>query len=163
MPEQRHLHAVPLAPGEVVPDCAGCIARQDEIDGLKREVSTLAGKLTKAKRDKEAEARRHEFWPYAVELFAYWKERCNHPRSDFGLDRFDAVLPFLKSKGYGKCVEDRVRLCQRAIEGAAFDPYVTRRKNGSTKKHDDWMLIFRDRDKFEEFCNKAPRDWQAVA
>jgi hypothetical protein len=35
---------------------------------------------------------------------------------------------------------------------------VTKRKNGSTKRHDGWELIHRDAGKWEEFCNRSPRD-----
>ena len=62
---------------------------------------------------------------------------------------FQVALPYVDAHG--------VELCRRAVEGAAYDPFVTKRKNGSTKRHDDWGLIFRDDQKFEEFCNKAPR------
>jgi hypothetical protein len=47
-----------------------------------------------------------------------------------------------------------------AIDGAAFDPYTTKRKNGSTKRHDDFTLIFRNADKMEEFANRAPKGWK---
>jgi hypothetical protein len=98
-------------------------------------------------------------WPAAKRLFGEWKLACNHKRSPFTTDRFWQVEPYLTNTRYAKGEQERIDLCRRAIAGAAFDPFVTRRRNGSTKRHDDWELIFRDSSKFEEFCCRAPRDW----
>lgn len=51
-------------------------------------------------------------------------------------------------------------LCARAIAGAGFDAFKTTRKNGTVKVFNDWDLIHRSADKWEEFCCKAPRGWE---
>lgn len=121
---------------------------EDEIAGLQRDIRGWAARYADLKRDRGAEAREHPLWPKTLEVFKYWQDVCKHPRSGFSLDRFEMMMPFVDKHG--------VDLCKRAIDGAAFDPFVTRRKNGSPKRHDGIDLIFRNADKFEEFCNRAP-------
>jgi hypothetical protein len=82
-------------------------------------------------------------------VFEYWQATCRHPRATWNAERFFLVEPFVKKHG--------VEMCKRAVDGAAFDPFVTTRRNGSTKRHDGFDLIFRSVDKFEEFANRAPR------
>ena len=93
-------------------------------------------------------------------LFKAWRKRCNHPRSPWTPDRFWAIEPFLSNGKYGPTLEDRVMLCARAIAGAGFDAFKTTRKNGTVKVFNDWDLIHRSADKWEEFCCKAPRGWE---
>lgn len=68
--------------------------------------------------------------------------------------------PFLSSGRYGGSLEDRVMLCARAIAGAGFDAFSVQRRNGSVKRFDEWERIYGKG--FEEFCNRAPRDWSPV-
>lgn len=150
-----HLHAVQFDPetGELIePECPECRKKQDQIDGLERDVRAWRARYAQLRRDKDREARENPLWPKALELFGEWQAVCGHPRSKWDADSFFLVEPFLKKHGY--------ELCQRAIAGYAFDPFVTTRKNGSKKRHDDWSLIFGDRKHFEEGCNKAPKGWE---
>ena len=133
--------------GEIVSD-DHVQALRDQIAGLERDIRGWRARYADLKRDKTAEARAHKLWPEVVELFQHWQRVCHHPKSAFTADRFWLAMPFVERHG--------VELVRRAIDGAAFDPYVTRRKNGTTKRHDDWGLIFRDQDKFENFANRAP-------
>lgn len=134
--------------GEITEEaCPGCFKREEEIASLKTEKRGWISRYYNLKREFEPE-QGHELFPAAKRLFDFWKERCNHPRSDFTAERFQTVLPHLRDLG-----ED---LCRRAIEGAAYEPYTTIRKNGTVKRHDDWTLVFRSRDKVEEFANRAP-------
>jgi hypothetical protein len=89
-----------------------------------------------------------------------WRVLCNHPRSSFGAAEFDLIRPFLQDKQYGRDLDERLLMCLRAVAGASFDAFTTRRKNGSVKRHDGLDLIFRNRSKFEEMVNRAPRDWK---
>lgn len=153
MPEPaRHLHLVDVETGEVVDDdsiaCPLCQDRLDVIAGLTRDVRAEHLRYENLKRDKAAEMRKDPLWPKAVELFSYWKDRCRHPRSTLTPDRFALVEPYLREHG--------LETCKRAVDGAAFDPFVTKRKNGTAKRHDGLDLIFRNADKFEEFVNRAP-------
>lgn len=123
---------------------------EDHISGLQRAVKSENLRYENLKRDKEKEAKAHPLWPQAMEVFGHWKKVCKHPRSSWSPERFEQVRPFLEKHG--------VELCKRACDGAAFDPFVTQRKNGSKKRHDGWGLVFRaaEPEKFEEFVNKAP-------
>lgn len=128
--------------------CPECAALRDQLAGAEGEIRSLRARLAQAKRDREAKAHGHRHWPRVLELFGYWKEKCSHPNSRFSVDRFEVAEPIYREYGYD--------LCKRAIDGAAFDPFTSTRKNGSIKRHDDWDLVFRSRGKFEEFCNRAP-------
>lgn len=144
-----HLHVVNSDTGEVLGDgCPTCVRKDDEIAGLQRDIRGWAARWAELKRDKEADARQSRYWPAAVEVFEYWQTVCKHPRSDWGADRFFLIEPFVKKHG--------VEMCKRAVDGAAFDPFITTRKNGTKKRHDGWHLIFGAPEKFEECCNKAP-------
>jgi hypothetical protein len=147
----RHLRVVDTETGESKNLETYVQELQDQLEGAEKELRAWRTRYANLKRDKDAEARKHPLWPQGVKAFQYWQKECRHPRSGFDADRFWAVLPFLKDTDhYG---EEMVR---RAIDGAAYDPYTTRRKNGTVKRHDDWELIFRTSGKVEEFANRAP-------
>jgi hypothetical protein len=140
--------------GELFPRCADCILKDDELAGLKTNLKGWQLKYAQLARDAEAAARDSRWWPVAVTLFGIWKELARHPRSVWTLDRFQLAEPYLEKYG--------PELCERAIAGICFDPFITRRKNGTRHVHNDWHLIFRDADTFEERCNAAPTDWKAT-
>jgi hypothetical protein len=121
----------------------------DQLQGAEREIRAWRRRYANLKRDVEAEAKAHPRWDEAREVFDYWREKCRHPNSKLNAERFNLVEPYLRADG--------LEMCKRAIDGAAFDPFITARRNGSKKRHDGWELIFRDRGKFEEFVNKAPK------
>lgn len=167
----RHLQAVEDAPALIVvnPETGEQVGTldqaqqrlKDEVGGLQRDVRGWAARFAELKRDKDAEAKDSPVWPAALRVFDYWRWECKHTRSAFTLDRFELIRPFLEKLGdQSKPEPDRLAeaeaLCKRAIDGAAFDPFVTERKNGSKKRHDGLDLIFRNADKMEEFCNRAP-------
>lgn len=173
MSAQRHLKPVPEADttpglmvvnpttGETMPLERYTQPLEDQMAGLVRDNKGWAQRYAELKRDLDAEAEESTLWPAAVRVFNYWRETCNHARSVFTRDRFELIAPFLEK--YGNARRDPEQrlieaeaLCRRAIRGAAHDPFVTTRKNGSKKRHDGIDLIFRNADKFEEFCNRAP-------
>ncbi len=158
----KHLRVVEFDDnGELVEEtCPECRRRIDELAGLERVIRSQAAQIQALMRDKAAEAREHPLWPVGRALFGEWRARCRHPRSPWTPDRFWVWEPFATNVKYGQTLDLRVALCRRAIAGAAFDAFVTTRRNQTTKRHDAWDLIYRSADKFEEFCCKAPRDWQ---
>lgn len=155
---ERHLKPVPeegeelfvLNPktGETRPLADHVQDLDDVIAGLRRDVNAEHLRFENLKRDKAAEAKGSAYWPKAKEVFDYWCEVCKHPNSKFDAPRFELILPHLEEHG--------VELCKLACDGAAFDPFTTKRKNGKPKRHDGIGLIFRDADHFEDFCNRAP-------
>lgn len=153
----RHLHPVPAGidpeTGEVT--CDSCRALEDQIIGLQRDIRGWAARYAELKRDRQGEAEEHDLYDDAHDIFKFWRSVCHHPKSRFDAQRFELIRPHLEKHGG--------RLCRQAIEGAAFDPFITQRKNGSAKRHDGWELIFRDAGKFEEFVNRAPRGEEAEA
>jgi hypothetical protein len=154
------LHVVNTETGEVHEHCPGCAIKDDEIEGLQGTIRSQAAKITALKRDRERDAREHQLWPTALEIVKVWRVVCNHGRASFGAAEFELIRPILQDKQYGHDLPDRKAMCLRAVAGAAFDAFRTQRRNGSWKRHDDLDLIFRSRSKFQEFCNRAPADWE---
>lgn len=169
----RHLHPVEDAPaanlvvvngdtGERLGALADHVQPlEDAVAGLQRDIRGWAARYADLKRDKDGEAKESPVWPVAKKVFDYWRRTCKHPRSAFTLDRFELIRPFLeklgdKDKPPAERLAEAEALCKRAIDGAAHDPFITRRKNGTPKRHDGIDLIFRNADKMEEFCNRAP-------
>jgi hypothetical protein len=160
----RHLHPIDTRTGEVgtpsFPGCAECQRKADEIACMRRDLRGWAIRYKELERDKAAEARESPLWPVGELLFHAWRVRCNHPRSPWCPDRFWDIEPFLSTPRYGKTLEVRVMLCARAIAGAGFDAFERKRKNGTTKRFDDWSKhVFKDTATFEECANRAPRGW----
>lgn len=140
--------------GEVCDNCQPILtALHDRNVGLQRTLNSQAGLLGKATReDPSKRARDHAQWDRCARLFKLWQRATGHTRSRFTTDRFLTALPLLEE------YEDNV--IERAIEGIAFDPFVTRRRNGTEQRHDDWNLLFKSAGKLEEFANRSPLDWK---
>lgn len=162
MPEQPHLTIAPEPDDRkrwIIVDAqtGEAVGETDEHpDDLKADVAMAKqaakswhGKWLALQDDRERKMRDHAALPVVREIFDYWRRACKHPASEFGPDRFFLIEPYLRKYGPD--------LCKRAIDGAAFDPFITKRANGSPKRHDGLDLIFRSAEKFEEFCNRAPR------
>jgi hypothetical protein len=169
----RHLHPVedePKAPLVVVNtktgEQVGSIDEHvqpllDQIAGLQRDIQGWTMRHAELKRDKEGEAKESPVWPSALRVFDHWKKVCKHPKSVWTLDRFELIRPWLEKLGDKKKPEaerlaEAEALCILAVDGIAYDPFVTERKNGTKKRHDGWHLIFDSAERFEERCNAAP-------
>lgn len=141
-----------MSDGTVCDNCLPLVQeQQDTIKGLQETIRRQAGALGKARRV-EDDVRDHAFWERGQRLFKVWQRATGHTRARWTAQRFRQCLPFLSE------YEDE--LIVRAITGIAYDPYVTRQKNGLEEKHDGWDLLFKSSDKFERFCNKAPLAWR---
>lgn len=117
------------------------------------KLRTAWREVRRLKNEQEDRHRAHKRRSEVESLFELWQELCRHPKSklDFGPgSRFERLLWGLQTYDY--------EMCERAIRGAAFDPFTTRRKNGTMKRHDGIELIFRSAEKFEEMANRAPRE-----
>jgi hypothetical protein len=165
MPEPaRYLHLVDTTTGEAHPlsECPGCKIKDDEIKGLQRDIRGWAARYAELERDREAEARASKHWPAAVEVFEAWRAATGAYRrtkdgkrnTEWTSERFWLIEPYLRRKKYG------YEMCLRGVAGIAFDHFKTTRRNGSLNHHDDWDLLFRGPDKFEGYCNRAPRGWR---
>lgn len=135
-------------------DCPSCVELRDEVKGLNRDLTTWRIRCANLERDKEADARANGMWQLAQRLFLVWKQLTNHMRSDFTATRFYDCEPYLRNKKYGPTI------IARGIVGISHDPFVTTRRNGTKHRHDGWDLLFRNTDKFEEYVNCAPKDWE---
>jgi hypothetical protein len=139
--------------GEVVSDqCANCQAVEDQLSGAQKEIAGWRARYANLAREKDAAARVSEWWPQAVLLFGFWKERTGHTRSKWTYDRFHECEPMLRRYG--------MTMCERAIAGVAFQPYTKVRRNGTVQKFDAWHTVFKGATAIEEYACRAPRDWQ---
>lgn len=114
-----------------------------DLRGKRARVSTLEGQLDMRP---ETYDRRVE----VEEIVGEWRQVCGHPNARLTPDRFDCVrrlLEVTKPKPYER------RHFSLAFVGAAHDPFVTRRKNGTEQKHDDLTHICKH---FEEFIKRGP-------
>lgn len=142
--------------------CPECKRRLDEVAGLQRDVRGWAIRFRELERDKAVEARESPLWPVAELLFKGWRKHCGRYRTPWTVDRFWACEPFLSSGKFGKTLEDRVRREARAIKGISYDAFSAPRRNGTVKVFNDWDLLHRSTDKWEEFAEKAPVGWEPV-
>lgn len=153
--EQANLIVVDADTGQRMgPLAEHTLPLQDQIDGLEREIRAWRARIASMKRDEAAKALSHTLFPKAKRAFEHWQIVCRHERSGFTSERFWIVEPFLENKKrYG------LEIVLRAIDGAAFQSWVSRRSNGSLKVHNDWNKIFASGDAVEERANRAPRGW----
>ena len=104
---------------------------------------------------KQQEAR-----PLIEEVFSYWQRECRHPKVRLTADRFSVMWGIIADAKLDLNDEAACAALKRrmflAVDGAAFDPFVTRRKNGTAKRHDDLSLIFRSAEKMDEFIMRSP-------
>lgn len=173
----RHLHLVDEH-GEVVPSA--------ELEKLQAEVTKLRGDFKNAqndvktknrtiaelRRDKIRERLDYERYADVQRIATYWHRKCRpndyakagRRVNPMAPDRFDAVRGILDQKkieivdGRRQYVEMySLEDCRAAIDGATFDHFVKKRKNGSDQHFDDLELIFRDASHFEEFRARSPK------
>lgn len=142
--------------GEIVEphSCENCQTLEDQLNGAQREIRGWRARYAELSRQREKDARSNGLWMTAQRLFEIWKKATGHKRSPFTPSRFYECEPYLKQEKYGP------EMIERAIAGIVFDPFITTRKNGTQKRHDGWELLFRSPDRFEEYVNRAPRDFQ---
>lgn len=147
----RHLAVVDTETGERLDGCPHCEELQGQLEMAESDRKKWAKKYRDAVRDLDAEAREHPLFEDGRRWHALWRDRCRHPRVEYGPEEFWLVLPFLKHKTMSHFIG-------RAIEGAAFDPYVYTQRNGRTKRCDEWDRIFKNKASFKRFCERAPRE-----
>lgn len=147
---RRPLRLVNPETGEITDEaCPNCADLTYKLEELTRKYHGSLSQIGRLRADKGREARAHELFPTVKELFDYWRDRCKHPGSKFTPERFWQAVDIVEE--YGEAA------CRRAIDGAAYDPWITKRKNGSEKRHDAWDLVFKSSAKMEDFANRAPR------
>lgn len=166
-----HLRLVNAETGEFLPS-QKLEEIQAELEKLRtdlkmaqRDVKAKNRRIADLERDKAQERLDHPQRDLIERICKYWWRRCRsqdakvHPMSPA---RFDAVAGLVEMQTMvveqvnGKTVRRRewryeMHDFKAAIDGAHFDHYVKRRKNGSEQHFDDLELICRDSKQFEEF------------
>jgi hypothetical protein len=145
----RHLYPVDPETGELLETCPNCAELQVQLAGAEKEIRAWRRRYDNLERDKEAEAREHEFWARALRLFKIWKRECNHPRSVWSADRFWMCVPALRH--YGDA------MVEQAIRGIAYQPNTREMRNGGIERYDRWETLFANVGRIEWYANRAPR------
>ncbi len=141
----RHLQVVDTDTGQALDHCPSCLAKDEVIETAGHKIANLKGRITALLQEAEEG---HKAFPSFKRCHDYWRERCRHPRTNYAIEDFKLWLPLYEEHG--------LDICLRAIDGAAYEPFISTRKNGSKHRHDEWELIHRNGHKFREFVNKAP-------
>ena len=142
-----------MSEGEVCDNCLPILqAMRDELQGHRELTNTAALKVGAARREDKDRWRNHAQWKRCARLFKIWQRATGHFRSQFTIPRFREALPYLEE------YEDSV--IERAIEGLAYDPYTSPRRNGTNQRHDGWHLLWKSSGALEEYANRAPLNWK---
>lgn len=135
---------------------------EQNLRDAEKDLRTKRAQITKLRKDKIAERLEYARRDDVDRVHSYWNRKLGHQRA-LTADRFDAVRGILEETHIevvdGKPVKvETYELSdfKAAIDGAAFDPFTTKRKNGTTHRHDDLSLICRDGKTFEGFIARAP-------
>lgn len=121
----------------------------DALSALTHKYHAALAEITKLKRDRAGEARKHEKWAEAEALHEWWRLATGHLKTEFDADDFYAVLPRLKERRTPIDV-------LRAIAGIAFDPNTKRTRNGNTEVYDSWDLLLRSKANMDRYEQRAP-------
>jgi hypothetical protein len=161
MPELRLIdgHNEPItASDRETADLTGAVAfleatlvkRDEQVAELTADLANVQHELLLALREIPKYANRNfdKRKPQVEQVWVYWKKTCKHPNSKLTDDRWATIRGALEHY-------DVATLC-RAVDGAAFDPWVTSQRNGTPERHDDPVDIFKGRN-VERYANKAPR------
>ena len=125
---------------------------KDALETLERKYSAACAEITKLRRNKEAEARKHQFWAEATALHDWYAIATGHPGCKFGAEKFDQVLPRLREVGPVAVLH--------AIAGIAFDPKRSPKpqRNGRYTLYDSWEHVMRNPDNLKSYRDRAPGD-----
>lgn len=144
---------------------------------LRRDITVKNRKIAELERDVIEERLNYPRRGEIERVGVYWHRKCRpedwarpvRKVQPLAPVRFDAVRGILEIERLiidvdpetGKTKKRREPFYtaedfKTAIDGAAFDPFRTQRKNGSWQTHNDLELICRSAKHFDEFIAKAP-------
>lgn len=158
-----------IPPGSRIPELLAQIEKlQGDLKAAERDLRAKRRQIAELERNKEQERREHPDRELIVRIATYWHKRCRggdkriNPLSPA---RFDAVAGLVEMTVIEVDEETKKRRRVRryqpedfktAIDGAHFDHFVKKRKNGSERHFDDLEWICRDSKQFEECIASAP-------
>lgn len=147
---EEHRVSFDSSTGEI---CPNCNVFKHDIDSLEADLKLKNRKIASLEEDRERKAQRSEFWDVAMQLFFHYQAVCHKRKSPWSEKRFWEIEPHLRQAKFGP------RVCQRAIDGAAYESWVSQRRNGTLKWHVDWVKIFESPSNVEDRANRAPKGW----
>jgi len=150
-----------LGPADILARLRQAEAERDaavtQVQMLERDLQGKRLRIAHLEADEDAKREDHERREDIERVWRYWQKRCNHPRAQLDNPTFFAIAALMKLGGKRtpefKWPDDY----KAAIDGAAYDAFEVRRRNGTVKRHDDLGLIFRDAAHMREFIAKAPQ------
>lgn len=153
-PTEATLLVLNPASGETKPLIEYTQGIKDTLTTLTNKYQAACAEITRLKRDKEAEARAHEFWDQAQALHDWYAIATGHPGRKFGAEEFYQALPRLKDRTVGL-----IGFLQ-AIAGIAFDPKKssTPQRNGRFTIYDSWEHVTRNSANLQSYRDRAPGD-----
>jgi hypothetical protein len=166
----RHLRLIDAETGELVQSDVHAELEElrTKFKMSQRDVAAKNLRIAALEADKARDRLDHPRYQDAVRVARYWWRKCkagNGRVHYMAPTRLDAVLALMDLEELvpvpGKRRRERrpvytMAHFKAAIDGAAFDCFETKRRNGSTAKFDDLELICRSAGKFDEFIAKAP-------
>lgn len=154
----RHLRVVHVdeETGERIDKCPGCVQHETHVSMLERDLAGKRLRIAQLEADRDAEARKHKWWPRAVRLFDIWREASSHLRCEWNAERFWMAVPSLKK------FEDY--WIERAIAGLVYQPFSKTMRNGKEERYDLWENLFTKNGRVttanvERYANRAPADF----
>lgn len=122
--------------------------------------------ITELKNIQAVERLKADVRPTIERVFDYWRVVTGHKNCTLTADRFDALWAIVKAAGIKGADDERLKPLERrmmlAVDGCRFDPWVTKRKNGTLHVHDDLTHIFRSTDAMDEYVRKSPQAAEAL-
>lgn len=155
MSDVPHLRVVHAETGEVV-DSPELERALTQIRMLERDLAGKRLKIADLERDYDKIRDQHPRRRDIERVHAYWQKRCGHPRARLDNPEFFAIASLLLLGGKRHPEFAWPEDFKAAVDGAAYDPFVTTRKNGTRNRHDSLGLIFRDAAHMRDFIAKAP-------
>lgn len=144
---RRDLRLVDPETGEILNRCPQCGEFEKQLAGAEKEIRAWRTRYANLKADKDAEAKAHGLWGWAVALFQEWKQATNHMRSGWNAERFWLCQPYLEQDGFV--------VCRWAVWGIALMPMTKTLSTGLVERYDSFELCFRTRAHFERNVNRG--------
>jgi hypothetical protein len=138
---------------------------EQKLHEAEKDLRAKRSKITELQNLKAVERLKADVRPTIERVFDHWRLVTGHDRCTLTADRFDALWAIVKAAGIKGTDDEKLKPLERrmmlAVDGCHFDPWVTRRKNGTRHVHDDLTHIFRSTDAMEEYVRKSPQAAEA--
>ena len=142
---------------------------REDRKNLERDIRAKRRRIAELERDRARERLEHPRYDDAIRVAKYWWRKCKgaNPRVNYQTpDRIDPVLALMDIEEIVVDADTKKRRREphyslghfkAAIDGAAFDPFITTHRNGKQERHNDLSQICKDATRFDRFIAKSPK------